>query len=97
MVKEIVIRKALGANIQDIIVRLSANFVMMIAIAIVIASPVAWWMMSAWLEDFEYRTTLTPWMFEGVSAVTLTIAMCTVGYQALKAAVVNPVDSLKSD
>lgn len=96
-VKEIGIRKVLGANIPDIVVTLSTNFVMMIAIAILIALPVAWWMMSAWLEDFEYRISLTPWMFVGVSAVALTIAMCTVGYQAVKAAVVNPVDSLKAD
>jgi putative ABC transport system permease protein len=96
-VKEIGIRKVLGANVKDIVLSLSLHFSGMIGIAILIAAPIAWWMMSAWLEDFQYRILLTPWMFAGVGIVALFIAMFTVSYQAIKAAVVNPVDSLKAE
>jgi putative ABC transport system permease protein len=96
-VKEIGIRKVLGADVKDIVVSLSLHFTGMIGLAILIAAPVAWWMMSSWLEDFQYRIILSPWMFVGVSAVALMIAMFTVSYQAIKAAVVNPVESLKAD
>jgi len=94
-VKEIGIRKVLGASIRDIVVTLSGNFIGMISIAIIIATPISWWMMNSWLQDFEYRITISPWMFAGVSVVALLIAMCTVSYQAIKAALINPVKSLK--
>jgi putative ABC transport system permease protein len=94
-VKEIGIRKVLGASIADIVVSLSRNFIGMISIAILIATPISWWMMNSWLQDFEYRISISPWMFAGVSVVALLIAMCTVSYQAIKAAIVNPVKSLK--
>jgi putative ABC transport system permease protein len=96
-VKEIGIRKVLGATVRDIVVKLSFNFIGMIAIAVLIASPIAWWMMDAWLQDFEYRIAITPWMFAGVTAVAFIIAMCTVSYQALRAAIVNPINSLKAE
>jgi putative ABC transport system permease protein len=96
-VREIGIRKVLGANVKDIVVSLSFHFTGMIGLAILIAAPVAWWMMSSWLQDFQYRIMLSPWMFAGVGVIALMIAMFTVSYQAIKAAVVNPIESLKAD
>jgi len=95
--KEIGIRKVLGASISGIVGMLSKDFVKMIFIAILIASPIVWWACNKWLEDFVYRIEITgiPFILGGLIAITA--ALATVSYQALKAAKANPVDSLRDE
>jgi putative ABC transport system permease protein len=95
--KEIGIRKILGAGLADIVKSLSIGFIAMIAFSILIATPVAWWIMNKWLEDFAYRITISWWMFVVVGCVALVIALLTISFQAIKAALANPVNSLRSE
>jgi putative ABC transport system permease protein len=95
--KEIGIRKVLGASVADITSLLSKDFVKLIAVAVVIASPVAWWLMHKWLQDFAYRTEVSWWIFVLAGLLTLLLALATVCVQAIKAAVANPVKSLRSE
>jgi putative ABC transport system permease protein len=95
--KEIGIRKVLGASVRDIVVILSSGFTIMVTTAIIIATPVSYWVMSKWLEDFAYRIDLSWWMFAVVSAIAFVIALATTSFQTIKAAVVNPVESLRSE
>jgi putative ABC transport system permease protein len=96
-VKEIVIRKVLGASMQHIVRLLSVDFIKMVCIACVIAFPLAWWAMNKWLQTFAYRISLSWWIF-GVSAgIALLIALVTVSFQSIKAAIANPVESLRSE
>jgi putative ABC transport system permease protein len=96
-IREIGIRKVLGASIVQLIGMLSKDFIKLVLIAAVVAIPVAWWMMNNWLNDFAYRTKLYWWIFVAAGAAALLIALCTVGLKALKAAVSNPVKSLRSE
>jgi len=96
-VKEIGIRKVLGASVPDITKMLSKDFLKLIIIAIVIASPIAWWAMSKWLEDFAYRVNISWWIFAVAGALALIIAMLTVSLQAIKAAIANPIKSLRTE
>jgi len=95
--KEIGIRKVLGASVADITVMLNRDFVVLVLIAFVIAAPISWYFMHQWLQDFAYRTTMSWWVFAlaGLSAVG--VALLTVSWQALRAAVANPVESLRSE
>ncbi|MEO8112143.1 MAG: FtsX-like permease family protein [Ginsengibacter sp.] len=95
--KEIGIRKVLGANVKDIVATLSSSFIVMISISILIAVPLAWWIMNMWLEDFAYRININWWMFLIVGITALVIALATVSFQAIKAAIANPVKSLRSE
>lgn len=95
--KEIGIRKVLGASVQDIVTILSKSFVVMIAVSICIATPVAWWLMNKWLEDFAYRINISWWMFAVIGVAALVIALSTVIFQAVKAANTNPADSLRAE
>lgn len=95
--KEIGIRKVLGANVAGIVGLLSRNFVRLVFIAFVIATPVAWWVMSKWLQDFEYRIQLSWWIFLLAGLAALLIALFTVSFQAIKAAVANPVKNLRTE
>jgi putative ABC transport system permease protein len=95
--KEIGIRKVLGASVTSIIQLLSKEFLRLVLIAIVIATPIAWWSMSKWLQGFNYRITISWWMFAIAGLLAVIIALATVGYQAMKAAVSNPVKSLKTE
>jgi putative ABC transport system permease protein len=95
--KEIGIRKVLGATLQDIVTSLSKSFVFMVCLSILIATPLSWWMMNSWLQDFAYRIQLSWWTFGIVGLVALGIAMGTVSYQALKAARSNPVRALRNE
>ena len=95
--KEIGIRKVLGATVSGIVALLSKDFVKLVLIAVVLASPIAWWMMNKWLEDFAYRIDIQWWMFAVAGLAAMVIALLTVSWQAIKAAVVNPVESLRDE
>jgi len=96
-IREIGIRKVLGASIVQLIGMLSKDFVKLVVIAAMIAIPIAWWMMNSWLKDFAYRTKIYWWVFLIAGSMALIIALCTVGLKALKAAVANPVKSLRTE
>ncbi|MFN7116362.1 MAG: ABC transporter permease [Saprospiraceae bacterium] len=95
--KEIGIRKVMGASVEQIVTLLTQDFLILVGIAFVIATPLAWWMASKWLEDFAYRTELSWWIFGIAGAMAGLIAIITVSFHAVKAAVANPVESLKSE
>lgn len=95
--KEIGIRKVLGASITDITIMLNRDFVILVLIAFVIAAPISWYFMHQWLQDFAYRTEMSWWVFALAGLSTIVIALLTVSFQALKAAIVNPVESLRTE
>lgn len=95
--KEIGVRKVLGASVSNIITLLSKDFLKLVAIAVVIASPVAWYVMNEWLQDFEYRISISWMVFAITAATALLIALLTIGFQALRAALSNPVKSLRTE
>ena len=95
--KEIGIRKVLGANVTGIVALLSSDFLRLILIAIVIASPLAWWGMNQWLQNFAYRTTISWWLFVVAGGLVLLIAIATTIIQSVRAAIANPVDSLRAE
>ncbi|MCC8423879.1 ABC transporter permease [Mucilaginibacter sp. UR6-11] len=95
--KEIGIRKVLGASISGIVQLLSKDFLKLVAISFVIAAPIAWWAMNKWLQSFVYRVTITWWMFAIAGITAILIALVTVSFQAFKAALANPVKSLKTE
>lgn len=95
--KEIGIRKVLGARVSGIVSLLSSEFTMLVGIAALIAFPVAWWAMYKWLETFAYRTEISWWIFLVAGAVALAIALLTVSIQTIRAALANPVKSLRSE
>jgi putative ABC transport system permease protein len=76
---------------------LSKDFVKLVIIAIVIASPIAWWAMTKWLQDFVYRITISWWMIAAAGLIAVVIALVTVSFQAIKAAVANPAKSLRTE
>ena len=95
--KEIGIRKVLGASISNIVALLSRDFVVLVVIAFVIAAPVAWYFMNQWLNDFAYRTHIDGWVFLLAGTSALLIAVLTVSGQAIRAAIANPVNSLRNE
>ena len=95
--KEIGVRKVLGASVSQVSSMLSKEFVKLVLIACVIAFPLAWWAMNKWLEDFAYRINISGWVFVIAGAVALLIALFTVSFQAIKAAIANPVKSLRTE
>jgi putative ABC transport system permease protein len=95
--KEIGIRKVLGASLASINTLLSRDFLTLVILSIVIASPIAWWAMHKWLEGFAYRITISWWMFAAAGIVAIVTAIVTVSYHAIKAGIANPVDSLRSE
>jgi putative ABC transport system permease protein len=95
--KEIGIRKVLGASVLGITQLLSREFIRLVIIAVVIATPLTWYLMNSWLEKFAYRTTTNATLFIVAGIITLGIALFTVSFQAIKAALANPVDSLRSE
>lgn len=96
-VKEIGIRKVLGANIKNIVTLLSKDFLKLVAISAFIAFPVAWFAMNNWLQDFAYRINMPWWVFIIAAVVATLIALFTIGFQAIKAAIANPVRSLRTE
>jgi putative ABC transport system permease protein len=95
--KEIGIRKVLGASVGSVIVLLSKDFTKLIAIAFVLATPLAWYIMDNWLQNFAYRIELGVGVFLIAGGIALLISWITVSYQSIKAAIVNPVKSLKNE
>jgi ABC-type lipoprotein release transport system permease subunit len=95
--KEIGIRKVMGASVVRIFRMLTLDFLWPVALAFVIATPVAWYFMHGWLQDFVYRTTVPWWIFGFCGLAAVAIAMLTVGFQAIRAAVRNPVESLRAE
>jgi len=96
-IKEIGIRKVLGANVSTIVTLLSKDFLILVAIAFVFAFPVALWAMHKWLNDFAYRISMPYWIFFAAGIVAALIALITISFQAIKAAVANPVKSLRTE
>ena len=95
--KEIGIRKILGASVQGIIALLSKDFLKLVGIATLIAVPVAWWVMNKWLQDFAYRISIQWWVFLIAGCIAVFIAFVTISFQAIRAAVANPVKSLRTE
>jgi putative ABC transport system permease protein len=93
--KEIGIRKVLGASVTSIVTLLSREFIVLVAISFLIAVPIAWYAGNQWLDTFPYRMDLAAWIFLVAGVISVLVAIVTVGFQAMKAAVVNPVDSLR--
>ncbi len=96
-IKEIGIRKVLGASVSGIMSMLSANFLKLVLIAAVIATPIGWWLMETWLEDFAFRIEIQWWMFIFAGTLAVLIALATVSWHAFAAANANPVDSLRDE
>jgi len=94
--KEIGIRKVLGASVGNVVILLSKEFLVLVVISVIIASPIAWWAMEKWLADFAYRTDIPWWLFVVVGIISLGIALLTVGFQAVKAAMANPAKAITS-
>lgn len=95
--KEIGIRKVLGASVTGMVGLLSKEFVKLVAISFIIATPVAWWGMNKWLQGFAYKVPVSWWMFAIAGMMSITIALMTVSFQAIRAALANPVKSLRSE
>ncbi|GAA0553831.1 ABC transporter permease [Chitinophaga japonensis] len=93
--REIGIRKVLGASAASITTMLSKDFILLVAIALAVAAPVAWYCMQRWLEHFAYRTTIAWWIFAVAGLSAMLIALLTVSFQAVKAALASPVKSLR--
>lgn len=95
--KEIGIRKVLGASVEGIVRKLSTDFAILVLISAVISAPGAWWAMHKWLQDYPYRVSINAWIFLGAAVSVLLIALVTVSFQTIKAALANPVNSLRSE
>lgn len=95
--KEIGIRKVLGASVSGVTTLLSRDFIKPLLVALIIASPIAWLVMNKWLEDFAYRIQIQWWLFVLAGLITIGIALITVSWQAIRAAVANPVKSLRDE
>jgi len=96
-VKEIGIRKVLGSSVSGIVMLLSKDFIKLILVAMVIAIPLCWWAMNTWLQGFAYRMTIGPVVFIEAGAIAVAIALATISWQSIKAAIGNPIQSLKNE
>ena len=95
--REIGVRKVLGASVPGIVSMLSKDFLQLVLLAIIIASPLAWYFMHQWLQDYEYRVNLGWWIFAVAGIAAMLIALITVSFQAIRAAIANPVKSLRTE
>ena len=95
--KEIGVRKVLGASVSNLWALLSKDFIVLVVIAFLIAAPTAWYFLSNWLQQYEYRTDISWWIFAMSGAGSLAITLLTVSFQAIKAALIDPVKSLRSE
>lgn len=96
-IKEIGVRKVLGASVTSITTLLSKDFLRLVIISFLIAAPIAWWSMNSWLQSYTYRIQIHWWVFAVAGILSVIIAILTVSYQAIKAAISNPVKSLRSE
>jgi len=96
-VKEIGIRKVLGASVSNITVMLSVEFLKLVAVSLIIATPITWFLMEKWLQEYAYRTTLQWWLFILAGTMTMLVTLITIGFQSLQAAMSNPVKSLRNE
>lgn len=96
-IKEIGVRKVLGASVSGLVALLSKDFLKLVSVAFLLATPIAWWAMYKWLSDYPYRVTIQWWVFLSAGLLSLGIALITVSYQAIRAALSNPVDSLRTE
>jgi putative ABC transport system permease protein len=96
-IKEVGVRKVLGASVSSITALLSKDFIRLVIVAIFIASPIAWYAMQLWLSGYNYHIRISWWFFLGAGMLAILIALFTVGFQAIKAAIANPVTSLRSE
>jgi putative ABC transport system permease protein len=94
---EISIRKVLGATTADIATLLNKGFVGLVFLSLLIASPVAWWLTHNWLQDFAYRRPVAWWVFPLAGAGAILIALITVSFQSIRAAMANPIKNLRSE
>ena len=95
--KEIGVRKVLGASVASITTLLSKDFLKLVALACLVAFPIAWWMMHSWLQDYQYRIEISGWIFLIAGVTALLIALLTISFQSIKAAIANPVKSLRTE
>jgi len=95
--REIGIRKVLGASITGIVTLLSKDFIKLVAVAILLAAPLAWWIMHRWLQDFAYHIAISWWLLAGAGVVVVIVALLTVSLQSVKAALMNPVKALRTE
>jgi ABC-type antimicrobial peptide transport system permease subunit len=95
--KEIGIRKVMGASIFSVTALLSKDFLKQVGLGILLGAPLSWYLMNKWLSGFAYHTALSIWLFVGAGVAAILIALITVSYQSVKAAIINPVKSLKSE
>ena len=95
--KEIGIRKVLGASVRGIVQLLSKDFVRLVLISFVIAAPFAWWAMNTWLQDFAYRVEISWWIFVVAGSIAIFIALATISFQAIRAAITNPMKNLRTE
>ena len=95
--KEIGIRKVLGASVQNVLLLVSKEFLLLVGIAFIISIPVTWWAMNSWLQDFAYRINISVWVFAVAGITAILIALITISFQAIKAAIANPVKSLRTE
>ena len=95
--KEIGVRKVLGASVSGIATLLSTEFIKLVCISCIVAFPVAWWAMHNWLQSYQYRIEISWWIFLIAGTVAILIALLTVSFQAIKAAIANPVKSLRAE
>lgn len=96
-IKEIGIRKVLGASVTGIVTLLSRDFLVLVSVSFAIASPIAWWLMNKWLQNYPLHVHINYWIFILTGLGSLLIAFITVGFQALKAAMINPIKNLRSE
>jgi putative ABC transport system permease protein len=95
--KEISIRKVLGASVANVLKLLSSEVVGLVGIAFIVATPVAWWLMNAWLQGFAFRVAIGWWVFVAAGAAAAGVALITVSLQAVRAATANPVRHLRAE
>jgi putative ABC transport system permease protein len=96
-VKEIGIRKVLGSSVAQIVLLLSKDFLKLVIISFIIASPIGYYVMKQWLQGFAYHVNISWWVFAVAGTSAVLIALLTIGFQSIKAAMANPVNSLKSE